>query len=403
MNSSSETPEGNAARTYLSEKSFEVERIFPIRNLFDEHTDDSGDEEETRTEVADLSPVEASSSDAPVSEFLPPPFPRVPSEDKLRKLPPTRSDSEYSSHSDGEGGRIKVRKVTERAQLVPAKNGGAPGSISVEAGKTTFHRCEDEPIHIPGAIQSYGALVALKYADDGDRDVLVRIASENTETVMGYTPEALFQLDSFCDILDASQRQDFMARMDYVLAAGHTTSSTDLDVFSLTLLTRARGLQHYWCGLHLSVGTSDTIICEVETQDDSFFPGAPGVNTLPAVPTSTTGNDAVEGERLKSITRRSQSIRALSLARARNTRLGYVEMFNSMSQVQSQLSATKTLQQALDVLVGIVQEMTHFHRVMVYQFDQDFNGEVVSELVDPLASEDFFRGKFFIRFTEEKS
>lgn len=43
-------------------------------------------------------------------------------------------------------------------------------------------------------------------------------------------------------------------------------------------------------------------------------------------------------------------------------------------------------------VVGIVAEITSFHRVMLYRFDTEMNGRVESELLDPRASEDFFRG-----------
>lgn len=44
-------------------------------------------------------------------------------------------------------------------------------------------------------------------------------------------------------------------------------------------------------------------------------------------------------------------------------------------------------------VVGIVSEITDFHRVMFYRFDTEMNGCVESELLDPRASEDFFRGE----------
>jgi hypothetical protein len=374
-----------------------VERIFPIRNLVDEATDVSDANKLSGEDIK--SPPESN-----VDEYLSPPFPNIPPEDQIRRLPAGISkEFEYSSHSDGDGGRLKVRKVTERVQLVPERHGGAPGAVLMEGGKSTFHRCEDEPIHTPGAIQQYGALVALKYAPDeydGDvKNVLVRIASENSEHILGYNPEQLFQLTSFCDLLSTTQKKDFMVRFEHVLEMGHSVSgNTDLDVFTMTLLTRNNKESRYWCALHLSTGTNDLVICEFETQEDTFFPGAPGVQTLPQTPVRTLDNDVVEEERAKSITSRSQPLRALQVARQQQSRIGFMEMFNSMSQVQSQLAAVKDLQEALDVVVGIVQEMTHFHRVMVYRFDGSYNGAVQAEIVDPRASEDFFRGRYFSSF-----
>lgn len=44
-------------------------------------------------------------------------------------------------------------------------------------GAETMQKCEDEPIHIPGAVQSFGCLVALKELEDGT-SLDVRVASE---------------------------------------------------------------------------------------------------------------------------------------------------------------------------------------------------------------------------------
>ena len=41
-----------------------------------------------------------------------------------------------------------------------------------------FERCEDEPIHIPESVQSYGFLIAFSYDD-----LNISIVSENCETI----------------------------------------------------------------------------------------------------------------------------------------------------------------------------------------------------------------------------
>lgn len=66
-----------------------------------------------------------------------------------------------------------------------------------------------------------------------------------------------------------------------------------------------------------------------------------------------------------------------------------------MSQIQEQLAAAPTLEMFLKVLVGVVKELSGFHRVMIYQFDTTFNGRVVTELVDPRATKDLYKGLHF--------
>jgi light-regulated signal transduction histidine kinase (bacteriophytochrome) len=72
-----------------------------------------------------------------------------------------------------------------------------------------------------------------------------------------------------------------------------------------------------------------------------------------------------------------------------------MEVFNIMSQVQEQLASAPNLEKFLKVLVGVVKELTGFHRVMIYQFDSTFNGRVVTELVDPRATKDLYKGLNF--------
>ncbi|KAJ8108532.1 hypothetical protein ONZ43_g6397 [Nemania bipapillata] len=66
-----------------------------------------------------------------------------------------------------------------------------------------------------------------------------------------------------------------------------------------------------------------------------------------------------------------------------------------MSQVQEQFASAPNLERFLKILVGIVKELTGFHRVMVYQFDAAFNGKVVTEVVDPSQTRDFYNGLHF--------
>lgn len=46
-------------------------------------------------------------------------------------------------------------------------------------------------------------------------------------------------------------------------------------------------------------------------------------------------------------------------------RVGFMEMFSAMSQIQTQLAVCEDVQQVLDVVVGLVSEVSGFHRVCV--------------------------------------
>jgi len=63
-----------------------------------------------------------------------------------------------------------------------------------------------------------------------------------------------------------------------------------------------------------------------------------------------------------------------------------------LTQLTEQLASATDLSMVLKVVVGLVKELTGFHRVMIYQFDDAWNGQVVTELVDPRATKDLYKG-----------
>jgi light-regulated signal transduction histidine kinase (bacteriophytochrome) len=66
-----------------------------------------------------------------------------------------------------------------------------------------------------------------------------------------------------------------------------------------------------------------------------------------------------------------------------------------ISHMQARLSAAKTVEELSDTVVALVQDLTKFHRVMVYRFDQEFNGAVIAEIVYPQATGDIYKGLRF--------
>jgi len=65
-------------------------------------------------------------------------------------------------------------------------------------------RCEDEPIHIPGAVQGFGVIIALR-EDEEAGNFVVRQVSENATEVLGLSPKYLFSLACFTDALPDDQ------------------------------------------------------------------------------------------------------------------------------------------------------------------------------------------------------
>ncbi|KAF9651648.1 hypothetical protein BDM02DRAFT_3090893 [Thelephora ganbajun] len=72
-----------------------------------------------------------------------------------------------------------------------------------------------------------------------------------------------------------------------------------------------------------------------------------------------------------------------------------MDVFAVMSQINEQFGNAPDLKTFLDVVVGVVKELTQFHRVLVYQFDEVWNGFVTAELVDWSKTHDLFKGLHF--------
>ncbi|KAL1632185.1 hypothetical protein SLS56_003919 [Neofusicoccum ribis] len=253
--------------------------------------------------------------------------------------------------------------------------------------------CEDEPIHIPGAIQGFGLLIALEEESDGK--LIVRIVSENSKRLMGYTPKQLFALENFCDILSEEQTDNLLDHIDFIRDEDADVATNGPEVFTLTIRGPDKKARKFWCAMHVNLANANLVICEFELEDDLVNPLVPSNELTPELPEDTLQSNPTAEEYAESTQNISRPLRVLRSARKRKGEAAAMEVFNIMSQVQEQLAAAPNLDNFLKVLVGVVKELTGFHRVMVYQFDSAWNGRVVTELVDPRATKDLYKGLNF--------
>ena len=110
-------------------------------------------------------------------------------------------------------------------------------------------------------------------------------------------------------------------------------------------------------------------------------------------------------ERLRKMTNRSslqpeptpnpQSRRGRRTRRGSNSTVGMMDVFAVTAQINEQLGAAPDLDTFLKVVVGLLKDLTQFHRVMVYQFDEMWNGQVVAELFDWSKTHDLYKGLHF--------
>ncbi|KAF8505369.1 phytochrome-like protein [Hysterangium stoloniferum] len=82
--------------------------------------------------------------------------------------------------------------------------------------------------------------------------------------------------------------------------------------------------------------------------------------------------------------------------RARAARgIGTLDVFSVLSQVNDQLATAPDLDIFLKIVVGVIKDLCQFHRVLIYQFDEMWNGQVVAELVDWNQTQDLYRNLHF--------
>lgn len=168
------------------------------------------------------------SDEAKSTPPIPPPLHRKESDVEVKgsfARPPAVSTSQCIGTTSPSGGRFVSNTF--------AYHTNDDESASSEHSRTqTIYKCEDEPIHIPGAIQSFGALIAVRENEAGL--FLVRVVSENSRSITGLEPDALFELRCFTDLLVNGDKKEFSTRVRGMRQYQHT-SRTNPDVFSLSL------------------------------------------------------------------------------------------------------------------------------------------------------------------------
>ncbi|KAJ6439692.1 putative phytochrome-like histidine kinase [Purpureocillium lavendulum] len=280
--------------------------------------------------------------------------------------------------------------VTTRFTHVETEDGHA-----VITGRDgVLQQCEDEPIHTPGAVQGFGVLLAFREEQDGS--FAVRYVSENSENMLGYSPKQLFRLKSFMDILTEEQQDNLLDHIDFIRDEDADPAINGPEVLSLSIRPpKSRKNIKLWCAIHINPAHPDLIICEFELDDDHMYPLRPVDEMTPDAPHDTLHSNPTLEEIEASTEILSKPLRILRSARKRRGEQGAMQVFDIMSQVQEQLASAPNLDTFLKILVGIVKELTGFHRVMIYQFDGSFNGKVVTELVDTSQTLDLYKGLHF--------
>ncbi|KAK2459669.1 hypothetical protein APHAL10511_008314 [Amanita phalloides] len=350
------------------------------------------------------------------------------------------------------------------------------GHYVITGREGRLQRCEDEPIHAPGTVQAFGALVAIEETEGA---LLVRQVSENSTSLLGLPPSYLFSLSCFTDTLPDSQacllwdNIRFLSEPDDDEVNPHVFLLTGWGAPGSALPgekspgQEGRRTWTCWCAVHRTDTPSKLpskpnlglMIMEFELERDTFSPLYPPVVTNSMSRRGSTSTDESDrtlfptddGARigqafverpssrperleknsslsskqvdwtpktediLQSTTCYAKPLTALERVR-RASRLGTIssnprrphhspargiggmgmmDMFAVMTQINEQFDAAPDLDMLLKVVVGIIKDLTQFHRVLIYQFDEVWNGKVVTELVDGSQTHELYHGLHF--------
>ncbi|GAA5866364.1 hypothetical protein JCM8547_000754 [Rhodosporidiobolus lusitaniae] len=299
------------------------------------------------------------------------------------------------------------------------------GEILVLTGRDgELERCEDEPIHAPGAVQAFGVLIVFDQQEDGS--MKVKQVSENSGFILGLPPRHLFRVSCFSDLFDDDEVEVLEDAIDALDDRDSDSAGEEDGPYNFTL--SGRGIpgsgtsdaqtreRHEWTA-HAAIHRPDKqkperVVLELELVDDhlnpltteSSEPFTPDERIGFADPEDYQGINPTEEDIAESTLSLIKPLRTLTRMKERQKKkgrkqssrgLGDMDIVGLLSQINDQLSKADKLETFLKITAGIFRELTDFDRVMIYQFDESWNGRVVAEQVDYSRTKDLFRGLNF--------
>ena len=127
-----------------------------------------------------------------------------------------------------------------------------------------FVNCDEEPIHIPGSIQSYGALIAVR-----EDTWQVRQVSENSADVIGIDPQKLLKIDSLKEVLSEESISYLEERIESI---SYFPEDSGPDIFRIFFLNDPDQTPLY-CALHRNEENGEILIMEFAREGGFDHPG----------------------------------------------------------------------------------------------------------------------------------
>ncbi|KAJ6049762.1 uncharacterized protein N7446_006911 [Penicillium canescens] len=241
------------------------------------------------------------------------------------------------------------------------------------------------------AIQPFGALIVLAELNGKFE---VQIASNNSSKIIGYSPDELFELDSFCDILSTWHIDTFLDHVNFVLDDQYEVVEYGPEIFLMTFFLRERLSQSVWCTMHTSKAYKTYVICEIQ-------------------PTMASGSPTKATQIVHQFERHAQTSEASCTDLAphgdprklatpkedgRSTEINVTdssEVLNVIPRILQQLAKSQTVETLVQSTVATLQKLTQFSRTTIFHFEENCNGTVVADAFDSSLSLTSFTGTSF--------
>jgi len=283
---------------------------------------------------------------------------------------PTLGNPFPESGINSPNSRSPVQSLSLQEQLQQTlREGGRILDISRKTrGLQYSHEDEATPM-----IQSFGALLVI--SESGD-DLTVQIASSNSKSILGYTPDELFELKSICSILPGSQQSIFLSHVRLVLDDEYDVEISGPEVFDLSIATMAGETKRLWCTMHTSNAYKNYVICELEHEH--------GIESnQDTLPRDTLQSDGEIGDRQpsKALDQRTATLNS--------------ELLNALPRILQRIACAQTLKDLVRNAILNLQQWIAFHRVSMFHFDGDRNGLVIADIADQSLGLDSYEGIHF--------
>lgn len=256
--------------------------------------------------------------------------------------------------------------------------------------RASTHRVKDrlEEIRRLQSVYSFGALLVLQESEP--RKLTVQVSSKNSGEVIGHTPEELFRLDSFCNILRQDKTVEFLSHTKSIRDKCYSVEQHGPDVLDLTITAADGKSNDFWCTLH-ATKEADYMICEIEPQKSTVDSAYHNHSNNKQMHGTEVSGDAYE-----EVDDASEALRVFRMLRGSKNGFEYSSILNAVSRIIQLTSTAESIDVLFNRVIKILKDLTGFNKTTVYRFDSDWNGIAVADLADSEFSGDTYEDMHFL-------